>query len=255
MSKRCSLVGEALAPEWRSAANYIALTHADRRSFAWEWMRRHAPYRSAWRDRDRPSTAFGLLAYEDPDRSIPEARPIWSPDADPGVLGSRPVTASARPDDLFDIRALADFVSVEVDEADTEHWLLSDGRWIVRIALHNGTLLGGPVLLEHRMRGVADAKVKIHALRQFIALVRKGSMPAMLQPREARAPRWILELRTADGLAAGASQQELARTFYGCAIPERRWRAESGSYRLRIQRLVRAAHRYLTDPLSGPWFD
>lgn len=255
MSKRGSLVDSAIADQWQSATNYMALMHADRRSFAWEWLRRHSPYRSAWLGRRLRPDAFGLLAYEDPDRPTPEARPIWTRERDRRVIDSRPAMMTNRSNDLFDIRALADLVSVEVDERGTEHWLLSDGQWAVRLALHNGTLLGGPVLLEHRLIGIDSAQPKIQALRQLVALVRKGHMPTMLRPREARAPRWILELRTADGLAAGASQQELGRAFFGSAIPDRRWRVESPSYRLRVQRLVRTARRYLADPLSGPWFD
>lgn len=236
------------------AAPYTALLRADRRSFAWEWLRRHGPYRRAWKERHLPPSAFGLLAFENPDRPTPEARPIWSHDRDPQVIDSGPATKTEDSGDLFDIRTFAGQVAVEIDEQDIEHWLLSDGYWFVRLALHGGTLLAGPVLLEHRIVGLAGAAPKLKALRQLIALTRDGAIPAGLRPREVRAPRWILELRTADGLAAGASQQELARAFFGAAIPERSWRMQSPSYRLRVQRLVKAARRRLSHPLDGPWF-
>ncbi|WP_407696697.1 transcriptional regulator domain-containing protein [Sphingopyxis macrogoltabida] len=44
-------------PDWLLASEYAVLLFADRRSFAWEWLRRSAPYRAAWRDREgsRPS--------------------------------------------------------------------------------------------------------------------------------------------------------------------------------------------------------
>jgi hypothetical protein len=255
MSKRFPFVSVGFEEHWQSADPYTALMRADRRSFAWEWLRRHRPYREAWEKRHLSPTAFGLLVYEDPDRPTPEARPIWTGARDPRVIDSVPASRTHGSRDLLDIRTLSDVVSVEVDDQGTEHWLLSDGRWGVRLALHDGTLLGGPVLLEHRLVGLDDTVPKLEALRQLIALARQGDMPEALQPHEVRAPRWILELRTGDGLAAGASQQALARAFFGPAISEHRWRIHSASYRLRVQRLVRAAHRYVTNPFSGPWFD
>lgn len=240
---------------WSSATNYSLLLHADRRGFAWEWLRRHPPYCSAWADRRLPPTAFGLLAYENPDLSLANARPIWAGDTDPAVLASHPVPAAPRAaGDLLDIRRLADFVSVAIDEQDVEHWLLTDGRWVIRLDLHDGTLLGGPVLLQHQIQGFTNAEPKIATLRQLGALAALGQLPMSLQPREARAARWILELRTADALLNGASYQEMARAFYGNLIASERWREDNSSYRLRVQRLARVARRHLDDPLGGPWF-
>jgi hypothetical protein len=61
-------------------------------------------------------------------------------------------------------------------------------------------------------------------------------------------------LRTADAIAQGATQQEVARALFGEAVPEPDWRASSDSYRYRIQRLVRAVRARLADPLSSLWF-
>lgn len=238
---------------WRTASHYKALLQADRRAFAWEWLRRHAPYRRAWHFRDVPPSRFGLLTYEDPDRATPHARPIWDTDADPMVIESWPGARGAPECDSLDIRAFADCVTVEVDENEVEHWLLSDGRWIVRLDLHEGTLLGGPVLLEHRVRGFASADPKLDALRQLGALARRGTLPPSLLPRERRAPRWVLELRTADAIADGASQQDIARAFFGGALAEDGWRAGNDSYRLRVRRLIRIARANLDNPFGGPW--
>src|SRR3546814_3799656 len=75
-------------PDWLLASEYAVLLFADRRSFAWEWLRRSAPYRAAWRDREVgeivPSD-FGLMKLEDPDLATPYARPIWTPALDPRV--------------------------------------------------------------------------------------------------------------------------------------------------------------------------
>ena len=203
----------------------------------------------------RPAVDFGLLAYEDPDHELPQAKPIWADAIDPAVLASRPCRGrSFSAGDLLDVRRLSDFVSVEIDEHDDEHWLITDGRWSVRLDLHDGTLLGGPVMLQHRLEGFASAEPKMQALRQLAALAADGEIPAGLLPREQRASRWILELRTADAMISGATHQEMAQIFYRSGKNQAGWRSENNSLRLRIQRLVRAAKRNLVDPLGGPWF-
>lgn len=146
-------------------------------------------------------------------------------------------------------------MAVEICDDDTEHWLLSNGKWVIRLAVHDSTLLGGPLLLEHHLRGMASAEPKLHALRRLVALSRHGALPAGFLPKETRAPRWIMELQTADAIAAGATQQDIARALFGSAIAADRWRLESASYRLRVQRLARAARRHIQSPLDGPWFE
>lgn len=252
---KCGLDTDLLPQRnWRSARDYRALLLADRRAFAWEWLRRHPPYLAAWRNPRAPPTDFGLLAYENPARATPDARPIWTRDTDPQVIGSTPIQHRACAGDLFDVRQVANHVSVVVDECAGEHWLLSDGHWMVRLDIQDGTLLGGPVILAHHLTGFESAVSKFTAVRQLGALARFQDLPASLRPREVRAPRWVLELRTADALAAGASQQEMARHFFGTAICASRWRLENASYRSRIRRLVRLARTYLDDPFHGPWF-
>jgi hypothetical protein len=145
-------------------------------------------------------------------------------------------------------------MAVAIDQRQNEHWLLSDGHWAVRLDLCNGTLLGGPVNLEHRLTGIQSAKPKIETLRHLVALTSHGELPASMLPRERRATHWILELRVGDALLEGATQQEMARVLFGTSIAPRRWRLESASFRLRVQRLVRTARRHLDDPLAGPWF-
>lgn len=246
--------GKAMATTWRSAASYASLIHADRRSFGWEWLRRHPPYQAAWRARAVPPAAFGLLAYVDPTQTVPDARPIWASDIDARILDSRPGTPIGNKADQFDIRNLARYVSIAVDAEGIEHWLLSDGLWQVRLDIRDGTLLGGPVLLEHVLPGLETAARQMHTLRQLIALAQRGHLPPTLRPREARAPRWILELRTADALASRASYQEIARSFFGKMVANEAAPFDASFARARVQRLVRKARQYLGNPFSGPWF-
>lgn len=95
---------------------------------------------------------------------------------------------------------------------------------------------------------------RFSALRQARVFGERSELPAALRPRETRAARWIMALRSADALAAEATHQEMARTFFGPAIAAARWRTGSEAYRSRIQRLVRTASIYLDNPFRGPWF-
>lgn len=146
-------------------------------------------------------------------------------------------------------------VPVEIDAERREHWLMSDGRWAIRLDLFDGTLLGGPVLVEHRISGLRSAKPKQVALRQFIVLAQNGGLPRSMMPKESKAAQWILELRVGDAVMAGANQQEIARRLFGGAISPKRWRTENPSYRSRVQRLVKRANYLLGDPFAGPWFE
>lgn len=247
------------AANWRTADAYAELLFCDRRAFAWEWLRRSTYYRQMWARRtelpDRRLKETGLVAWIDPALAAPQARPIWSVERDPHVLRGRPAHHASVPDDLFDILAVAPFVSVAVDAAHREHWLISDGRWSVRLDLNDGTLLGGPILVEHRIAGIVSAKPKLKALRQFLVLAQMGTLPASMMPRERKAVQWILELRAGDAILDDATQQDMARKLFPNALAPLRWRLENASYRLRVQRLVRVARRRLADPLTGPWFE
>lgn len=247
------------ASDWRDPREYDALLRCDRRAFAWEWLRRNGFYRSLWSARDTlPSDApkcVGLVAWVDPALASPVARPIWSTKLDPKVVRSHLTGRRAASSDLFDIRDFASFVSVEIDASQTEHWLFSDGHWIVRLDVHGGSLLGGPARLEYQLSGVRSAKPKLEALRQLLALFENGRLPRSMIPREQRAARWIMELRIGDAILAGASEQEIARELFPDAIAPKRWRRENSSHRLRVQRLVRTARSRLSDPLGGPWFE
>ena len=247
------------ASDWLEPEGYNALLRCDRRAFAWEWLRRNRFYRRLWAVReslpvDAPK-CMGLVAWVDPALASPRARPIWNTGTDPKVLKGHLATRRAASTDLFDIRAFAPFLSVEINRDRTEHWLFSDGYWAIRLDVHGGTLLHGPALIEYQLNGVKSAKAKLDVLRQFLALSEQGRVPTSLAPRERRAARWILELRVGDAVLNGATEQEIARELFKGAIAPKRWRRDNASYRLRVQRLVRIARDRLTDPLSGPWFE
>lgn len=235
--------------DWRDAAAYAPLLAADRSLFAWEWLRRDSHYRAAAersvasaRREDSAAAAFGLVAYECPDRAVPNARPLWRSDIHPQVLSVESVEA-ARPEDHFDLGRMGDLATV-VSGSHGEHLLLSDGLRMVRLDGLCGVFSRGPACLRYRIEGLAAAEPRLLTLRRLLALCRTGRFARSLHAAEPRARRWVLMLRTWDALAAGADQRQIAEILLGRSAAEPRWRSREPSLRSQAQRLVRSARSF-----------
>jgi len=243
--------GEDLVPDWRNAAAYEPLLEADRSLFAWEWLRRDPTYQAA---ADRALQAggraaeageaperWGLHAFERPSATAPEARPVWSAEAHPFVLGVD--AAQPNGEDDFDLARLG-CVSTLLTAADgREHLLISDGLRSIRIDVLEGSIASGPAELRYRLSGFAAAERPLLTLRRLLALWRTGRFCRSLHRRETRARRWLLMLRAHDALAAGANQREIAAELLGSRAARKRWRVEAPSLRTQVQRLVHGAAR------------
>ena len=244
---------------WRRIDAYAALIGVERNLFAWEWLRRTVAYRRAWvlakrrgRSDDEDAARFGLVALEDPRHDAAHARPIWRADLDRLTVTARVIARDLPATELFDIRQIGRETHVAIDASDNEHWRLGDQRWSVRLDVLKGTLLGGPSQLSYRIIGLRQALYRTAGLQRLVALARGRSKSAP-SDRGQRA-RWIAELRVADAIRAGASQQDIGRMLFRAALDGGDWRRENEAYRARVQRLVRAARRRLRDPVSADWF-
>lgn len=232
--------------DWRDAQAYAPLIDADRSIFAWEWLRRDPDYRAAaardGRDGRGVMSAdhWGLHRFEDPSRAAPDARPLWRAEHHPFVLKAK-AGALAAPFDAIELGRLAALTSFDAGHGSGEHWLLSDGLRAIRLDLIDGTASQGPVELRYILSGRASANGPLLALRRLLALAETGRFSRTLHPREAKARRWILALRTFDALAAGANQREIAAGLLSEDAAEARWRVNAGSLRSQVQRLTRAA--------------
>lgn len=243
--------------DWRDPSAYFYLRVAERLVFAWEWLRRTEAYHRAWRDRGlgelrRAASQYGLVELVPPELSGMMARPIWRADRQPGVIRGEPVDGSSR-DDAIDLRALVALASVAFDDEEVEHWRLGTALTSVRIDVAHGTLLGGPTVLRYAVEGLSSAAPQLRSISALIRITTTGEAPRAGSISR-KVERWIAELRTADALAEGASQRDIARTLFGAAVEAKRWRGSDESYRLRAQRLVRAARRRLRHPLAEEWF-
>jgi hypothetical protein len=240
-------------PDWRDSCAYATLLELERSGFAWEWLRRDEGYRRAFdtaqvsasgearlrRDAFAPAAAeaWGLHAFEDPDRASPCARPVWRAGRYALVLSA--FASPGRGDDAFDLGLAASHATV-LDGGCAQHVLLSDGWRSIRLDVRGEQLAAGPVLLHYRLAGRSSAEGPLLVLNRLLGFLKHGRMPRRLFTREARAARWVLLLRTADALAAGATQRDIAAVLLAGPMGAR-WRVEAGSVRSRAQRLVRLA--------------
>jgi hypothetical protein len=243
--------GSGFEIDWRDAAAYAPLLGADRYFFAWEWLRRDPKYRSAARDaapargirREDPSAAaFGLVGFECPRLSVPNAQPLWRADVHPSVL-SVERGAGAGPEDAFAFDTLAEFTTLIAGELG-EHLLLSDGLRALRLDAGPETFGSGPLCLRYRIEGLFSAEPQVLTLRRVLVLCRTGGFARSLHPLEPRARRWILMLRAWDALCCGANQREIAQVLLSRSAAERRWRSREPSVRSQAQRLVRSASAF-----------
>ncbi|WP_454882586.1 DNA -binding domain-containing protein [Sphingomonas oryzagri] len=248
-----------MLPDWRIADHYAALARAERKTLAWEWLRRTNAYNHRWIEfRDghgdhRAAREFGLETFEDPALPTPDARPVWRAEIDGSVVIAEVRAGSADALDEIDLLEWRPFVSIVIDVNQDEHILLWDGARSLRIDIIGGTLIGCPALPVYRVEGLSKARLRARALDELITLKTTGRF-GKLAPSSRILSRWILELRAADALRANASQHEIAQHFFGASVPERNWRSASASFRLRTQRLVRQARKRLDRPLDRKWF-
>lgn len=230
---------EAAWPDWREAGDYAPLLEAERPLIAWEWLRRDPSYVAAAANGGLPPNHFGLLAFEPPGAGVPEARPLWSSDADPHVLNVHPSAPTDRRD-CFDLGGMASVARLATAMS-AEHLLLSDGFRSIRLDGPSGTFSIGPQALDYSISGLASAAPALLTLRRFLALLSTGRFSGILHPRERRARRWALALRAWDGLRAGACQREIAEALLSRSAADPGWRSREPSIRLQAQRLVRLA--------------
>lgn len=237
----------AAVADWRDDRDYRGLAGCDLQQLAWEWLRRRPDYRAAASRGDQSDAhRFGLHCFERPDRPAREARLWWRREADPAVLVA---TADAAGPDRVDL--LADPRTQLIVERGIEHLLLEGGRGQLRIDIVRGTTQQGAVGLMWQIQGLETGRPALEALGRFLSLRATGRLPRASRPTPAQTRRTAALLRVGDALEAGASQREIALALFGSRMIGASWRSEAGPYRLRVQRLVRAARRIRAqDPLS-----
>lgn len=168
-----------------------------------------------------------------------EAKPLFLRDIDKSTLQCEVVPSSLS--DRFDLSVFDPWTKI-VHRQGGEHLLLTNGFQALRLDICGGTITSGPAYLSYRIMGVQDATPAARTILQLAHLARTHTFSHSVFPIEQRAERWITALRVHDALAEGATHQDIARSLYTLGSSGR-WRVESPSYRLRVQRLAAAARR------------
>lgn len=239
-------------PDWTNASAYFPLLGLEHAGFAWEWLRRQPEYEAAARralDRgeigqrweDKSALAWNLHAFEDPDCSAPEARPVWTAAAHPWVVRAS-VERSSADEDVLDLERLGPLASL-VPSPVGERLLLSDGYRSVRLDLRGSPIGCSPVRLTFELTGIEALDRPLLVLRRLRAIAVSGRFRPSLHPRVRRAHRLVQLLRTHDALLSGAGQADIAQVLLRQCLERSRWRIHSPSIRSQAQRLVGAARQ------------
>ncbi len=209
--------------DWCNPQSYAYTQRLSRDAWAWEFLRRNPDYRAAWahmlgRASRVPSLAarwFGLVTFEDPDRTAAEARCLWLPDVSSLVLPvwaeHRRMTADAVAQDLSALRPRA---AVHLTDGAVQHVLFTEEGRRLQLLVH-GEMLFGPVLLT------TDCLVAPAALGRRLLLLRRvsdfmayGRLAPTLYPPEPRAWRLTTVLRALDGSLAQAPLRAIAEAVF-----------------------------------------
>ena len=234
---------------WPCSAAYVYVLHLEPALRAWEFLRRNPRYVRDWARHHRsPSpripTRWGLAALVDPRMDAREVSPVWTIGAPSPVTVVRDETHSHRERvtvaELFSLWRLAGRKSLFEDGGGLRlvaHSLPQEVQ--MRLARH----LGDGDRFAYQIPAAADDRATWNAVTTFRALIpvaRNGRQRPPLE-RPGRADFFhVRALQVLDGLAAGASQRELAIALFGSAAVARGWQPDC-ALRAQVRYLIRRA--------------
>jgi hypothetical protein len=167
---------------------------------------------------------------------------MWDAQRDPLTVRAAAVPCPPGDADAFNLHALGCSATLFKDERG-EELLIGRGRKTVRLSLHAGTLIGGPVRLDYRLEGRRHLERRLLALRRWEAMVRLGHVPHSLAAPAANANRNMLVLRTMNALARSGRTRDVAIALFGEAHVARDWGHESDYLRMKTRRLISKARQ------------
>ena len=231
---------------WTCWAAYVYALHLEPASRAWEYLRRNPCYARDWMrfrrgTSQRIAARWGLAVLIDPRLDARETSPVWAIWAPAPVRLVRDEYPSAEgrgaPGDHFSIWHLAGRKSLLGDGADLQLILQSSPR---SAQLHVADRLCAGDRFAYQIPAGAAQGAALRTVAAFHAL---HSVPSGGRQRLAERPgRTDLfharALQVLDGLAAGASQRELATAIFGEAAVARGWRPD-GALRAQVRYLIR----------------
>lgn len=246
----------ARANDWHPAAAYLYALTLDGPALAWEYLRRNPHYRAAYgqhadgsADEAAHAARWGLRLLEDPARDARDAQPAWLPDPD-SLPQLHPDAAAATDAPVFTLWLMPGRKQLAHDG---QRLLLTayrpEGtlRAAFSHALEHGMAyahgVAGGARLRERWRAAAATMERLDAFYD-----RNGARPGVHAHAHGRPDRIALlhmrSLQTLDGLAAGATQRELAQAMFGTAVVAERWH-DLGELRAQVRRLARRGRAFV----------
>lgn len=248
-------------PDWTDDRAYDYTARLARREWAWEFLRRNADFRIAWRtaqleyglvgydagttmivsQHEHPSLeTWGLLYATAPDQDARMASVFWSPDIYTGVLRLTAFPLSARIDATpFLLRDIAcASVLLEIPNA-PQHLLFADNGRGLQLVVEGADVLRPVRLMTNSAPDVAYAAAQIRALHCFNDLRLTGRLNVSSLQRDPLTPRLRHVLRVLDGSLSGASFQDIARAVSPTDFSTEGWLGRVGGMRDRIRRALR----------------
>ncbi|SEJ49792.1 MULTISPECIES: DUF2285 domain-containing protein [unclassified Variovorax] len=251
----------ARAKEWHPSAAYLYVLMLDGPALAWEYLRRNPDYRANYGllaggsdDEAGQAARWGLRLLEDPARDARQAQPAWLPDPD-GLPQLHPDAAAAPDAPVFALWRMPG-----------RKQLAHDGQRLLLTAYRPEGALRAAVspALEHGMAYAyglaAGARLRERWRAATVTMERfdgydgrEVALPGAHAHAHGRPDRIALlhmrSLQTLDGLAAGATQREIAQALFGAAVVAERWH-DLGEMRAQVRRLARRGQAFVD---GGYW--
>ena len=243
---------------WTCSAAYAYTLHLEPGSRAWEYLRRNPRYVRDWvryrrRASHRIAARWGLVALVDPQLDARQVSPVWSIAAPSPVTVVRDETRLQRERameaELFSLWRLVGRKS-----------LFEDGgglRLVARslsqdVQMRLGGHLGDGDRFAYQIPAAADDRAAWSAVTAFRVLIPAsggGREPSLGRPGRADLFH-VRELQVLDGLAARASQRELAIELFGSTAVARGWQPD-GALRAQVRYLIRRARALMEGEYRG----
>lgn len=244
---------------WACLAAYVYVLHLEPASRAWEFLRRNPRYVGEWvryhrSASQRIAARWGLATLVDPRLDAREASPVWVISTPSPVTLIRDETPRAQVHvtaaECFSLWRLAGRKMV-LDDGSGLRLVVRLFPREVQLRLEDRLVAGDR--FAYQIPAAGDDRAAWAALTAFRALgSRRKSSPA----RPGRADLFhVRALQVLDGLAAGASQRELAVALFGSAAVARGWQPD-GALRAQVRYLVRRARALMAEEyrslIAGP---
>lgn len=175
--------------------------------------------------------AGGCTFAPDPTLDFARCGPIWSKAVDPAVLDTRCRPCQAEETLSF---SLERYHACVASAPRSEHVRLDIAHDPIRLDIIDGSVLGGPVMLEPALSLRRDLRWQLASLHRLEAALRGKACRQLPDPRLARL---LLALRALDACAEGASLRTIAHELLGA----RDWPGDGECVKSQARRLVSLA--------------